>query len=197
MSFNLYVWHEDQSVTAAEARAKLERWGDGVPEVFAAHPAVERFYDALLDRFPPLEIVHRPMLEEGSAPIENSEPPYVSGASDAQLVLGVGPLPRTPALRTSVCHPRAVTRAAVTAHRSQGLATRLIRAVAASTHARGETVYLHAAASNSAAIRLYEAIGFTPRRTTTFRLVRIPELGIADATTDCLYSRPGSGMFQI
>ncbi|MGC4755582.1 hypothetical protein [Micromonospora trifolii] len=55
MSFDLYVWHEDQSVTAAEARAKLERWGDGVPEVFAAHPAVERFYDALLDRFPPLE----------------------------------------------------------------------------------------------------------------------------------------------
>jgi predicted GNAT family acetyltransferase len=53
-------------------------------------------------------------------------------------------------------------------------ATRLIRAVAAGIHARGETVYLHAAASNTTAIRLYEAIGFTPRRTTTFRLVRIP-----------------------
>jgi ribosomal protein S18 acetylase RimI-like enzyme len=61
------------------------------------------------------------------------------------------------------------------AHRGQGLATRLIRAVTAGIHARGETVYLHAAASNTAAIRLYEAIGFTPRRTTTFRLVRIPD----------------------
>ncbi|MEU8015903.1 hypothetical protein AB0B74_08020 [Micromonospora parva] len=55
MSFDLYVWHEEQPVTAAEARAKLERWGDGAQEVFAAHPAVGRFYDALLDRFPPLE----------------------------------------------------------------------------------------------------------------------------------------------
>lgn len=61
------------------------------------------------------------------------------------------------------------------AHRGQGLATRLIHAIAARIHARGETVYLHAAATNAAAIRLYEAIGFTPRRTTTFRLVRIPE----------------------
>ncbi|KAB1928252.1 hypothetical protein AB0J94_25340 [Micromonospora noduli] len=55
MTFDLYVWHEDQPVTAAEARAKLERWGDGAQEVFAAHPAVGRFYDALLHRFPPLE----------------------------------------------------------------------------------------------------------------------------------------------
>src|SRR5690349_13305680 len=60
------------------------------------------------------------------------------------------------------------------AHRGQGLATRLIRAVAVGIHARGETAYLHAAARNTAAIRLYEAIGFTRRRTTTFRLVRIP-----------------------
>nr|WP_204342866.1 hypothetical protein [Micromonospora terminaliae] len=51
----MYVWHEDQPITAAEARAKLERWADGGPDPFAAHPAVGRFYDALLDRFPPLE----------------------------------------------------------------------------------------------------------------------------------------------
>lgn len=61
------------------------------------------------------------------------------------------------------------------AHRGQGLATRLIRAVAAGIHARGERVYLHAAASNTTAIGLYEALGFTPRRATTFRLVRIPD----------------------
>jgi predicted GNAT family acetyltransferase len=61
------------------------------------------------------------------------------------------------------------------AHRGRGLATRLIRALAAGLHARGETAYLHVAAANTAAIRLYESIGFTPRRTTTFRLVRIPD----------------------
>jgi len=60
------------------------------------------------------------------------------------------------------------------AYRGLGLATRLIRAVAAGIRARGETPFLHAAASNTDAIRLYERIGFAPRRTTTFRAVRIP-----------------------
>jgi ribosomal protein S18 acetylase RimI-like enzyme len=59
-------------------------------------------------------------------------------------------------------------------HRHQGLATRLVRAVAAGIRARGETPFLHAAASNANAISLYEHIGFTLRRTTTFRAVRIP-----------------------
>ncbi|MET8149804.1 hypothetical protein ACIBSW_23050 [Actinoplanes sp. NPDC049668] len=55
MSFDLFIWHESQPITAAEARAKLERWDKGSDGVFDAHPAVGRFYDALLDRFPPLE----------------------------------------------------------------------------------------------------------------------------------------------
>jgi hypothetical protein len=55
VSFDLYIWREDQPVTAAEARAKLERWADGGQDLFATHPAVGWFYDALLDRFPPLE----------------------------------------------------------------------------------------------------------------------------------------------
>jgi hypothetical protein len=55
VSFDLYVWQEDQPVTATDARAKLARWGDGGDSLFAAHPAVARFYDALIDRFPPLE----------------------------------------------------------------------------------------------------------------------------------------------
>ncbi|GIJ41192.1 GNAT family N-acetyltransferase [Micromonospora andamanensis] len=59
-------------------------------------------------------------------------------------------------------------------HRGQGLATRLVRAVAAGIRARGETPFLHTTADNFAAIRLYEHIGFTLRRTTSFRAVRIP-----------------------
>lgn len=60
------------------------------------------------------------------------------------------------------------------AYRGQGLAARLIRAVAAGIRARGETPFLHAAATNTNAIRLYESLGFTLRRTTAFRLLRVP-----------------------
>ncbi|MBG7697351.1 MULTISPECIES: GNAT family N-acetyltransferase [unclassified Streptomyces] len=50
------------------------------------------------------------------------------------------------------------------AYRGRGLATRLVRAVAAGIRDRGDTPFLHAAADNAPAIRLYESIGFTPRR---------------------------------
>ncbi|WP_225095339.1 GNAT family N-acetyltransferase [Streptomyces sp. CoH27] len=60
-------------------------------------------------------------------------------------------------------------------HRGRGLATRLVRAVAAGIRERGDTPFLHAAASNTHAIRLYESIGFTLRRRTRFALVRTPD----------------------
>ena len=47
--------------------------------------------------------------------------------------------------------------------RKQGLATRLLRAVAAGIEARGETPILHVLAENHNAIRVYEALGFTTR----------------------------------
>lgn len=70
-------------------------------------------------------------------------------------------------------------------HRGQGLATRLVRAVAHGIWQRGETPFLHAAASNGNAIRLYESLGFRLRRTTTFQVVRVPAE---------LEERPGSGV---
>ncbi|RAG85837.1 GNAT family N-acetyltransferase [Streptacidiphilus pinicola] len=60
------------------------------------------------------------------------------------------------------------------AHRGEGLATRLVRAVAAGIRDRGEIPFLHAAATNTGAIRLYENLGFTLRRRTSFLLVRAP-----------------------
>ncbi|NJP92878.1 GNAT family N-acetyltransferase [Nonomuraea sp. FMUSA5-5] len=60
------------------------------------------------------------------------------------------------------------------AHRGRGLATRLVLAVAAGIRERGETPFLHAAAANTPAIRLYERLGFRLRRTTEFRTVRVP-----------------------
>ncbi|MFJ6835642.1 GNAT family N-acetyltransferase [Streptomyces sp. NPDC091209] len=59
-------------------------------------------------------------------------------------------------------------------HRGRGLATRLVRAVAAGIRERGDIPFLHAAADNANAIRLYESIGFTLRRRTRFVLVRTP-----------------------
>ncbi|GIF20940.1 ribosomal protein S18 acetylase RimI-like enzyme [Actinoplanes tereljensis] len=58
------------------------------------------------------------------------------------------------------------------AFRGQGLATALIRAIAAGIRERGETPFLHTAATNQTAIRLYESIGFRLRRTTTFASYR-------------------------
>jgi predicted GNAT family acetyltransferase len=60
------------------------------------------------------------------------------------------------------------------AHRGQGLGTRLILAVAHGIRERGETPFLHAAADNTNAIRLYEALGFRLRRRATFLAARVP-----------------------
>ncbi|HET6504041.1 MAG TPA: GNAT family N-acetyltransferase [Amycolatopsis sp.] len=60
------------------------------------------------------------------------------------------------------------------AFRGEGLATRLVLAVAAGIRARGETPFLHAAASNVHAIRLYESLGFRLRQRPSFSAVRVP-----------------------
>jgi ribosomal protein S18 acetylase RimI-like enzyme len=59
-------------------------------------------------------------------------------------------------------------------HRGQGLATRLVRAVAAGIRARGETPFLHASAANTRAVRLYTALGFELRRHLDFVALRAP-----------------------
>lgn len=59
--------------------------------------------------------------------------------------------------------------------RGQGLATRLILAVAHGIRSRGETLFLHTAAENTNAIRLYESLGFRLRRRTAFLAARVPE----------------------
>jgi ribosomal protein S18 acetylase RimI-like enzyme len=56
-------------------------------------------------------------------------------------------------------------------YRGQGLAGRLIRAVAAGIVARGDTPFLHVAGTNTNAIRLYDALGFERRRDTTFTVL--------------------------
>ena len=52
--------------------------------------------------------------------------------------------------------------------RGSGLATRLVRVLVQQIRQRGETPFLHAAATNTNAIRLYESMGFRLRRTVQF-----------------------------
>jgi ribosomal protein S18 acetylase RimI-like enzyme len=59
--------------------------------------------------------------------------------------------------------------------RGEGLASRLILAVAHGIRERGETPFLHTGAGNTTAIRLYESLGFRLRRTTAFLAARAPE----------------------
>jgi predicted GNAT family acetyltransferase len=60
------------------------------------------------------------------------------------------------------------------AYRGQGLASRLVLAVAAGIRERGEIPFMHAAAENTNAIRVYESLGFRLRRRTAFSAARVP-----------------------
>ena len=63
-------------------------------------------------------------------------------------------------------------------HRRQGLAELLVRVVVSGIDGRGEIPFLHAAATNTNAIRLYQSIGFVTRSTVTFVLLQAP--GVRD-----------------
>ncbi|MGU3434934.1 GNAT family N-acetyltransferase [Actinomycetes bacterium M1A6_2h] len=59
-------------------------------------------------------------------------------------------------------------------YRGEGLATRLMRAVAAGIVSRGETPFLHASASNVDAVRLYTQLGFALRKESVMTIVQTP-----------------------
>jgi ribosomal protein S18 acetylase RimI-like enzyme len=59
-------------------------------------------------------------------------------------------------------------------HRRLGLGELLVRVVAAGIRARDELPLLHVAATNTAGIRLYEAMGFAVRDTVRFLAVQAP-----------------------
>ncbi|MGW1229057.1 GNAT family N-acetyltransferase [Streptomyces sp. NPDC001478] len=61
--------------------------------------------------------------------------------------------------------------------RGQGLGGGLVRAVAHEIRRRGDIPFLHAAASNTGAVRLYESLGFVLRRTVPFLSALVPPAG--------------------
>jgi ribosomal protein S18 acetylase RimI-like enzyme len=56
-------------------------------------------------------------------------------------------------------------------HRGQGLATRLVGALIAGIQRRSERAFLHVVSTNTAAIRLYEELGFRVRQTATLTVL--------------------------
>ncbi|WP_020116747.1 GNAT family N-acetyltransferase [Streptomyces canus] len=104
--------------------------------------------------------------------------PFLKRTMDLGTYLGIRDRGRLIALAGERLRPPGWTEISAVctdpAHRGRGLATRLVRAVAAGIRERGDTPFLHAASDNTQAIRLYESIGFTLRRRSPILLVRSP-----------------------
>ncbi len=81
--------------------------------------------------------------------------PYLGVRREGELIAMAGTrfaLPTHTEISAVCTHP---------SYRGQGLATRLIRAVAARITAAGRTPFLHTGGTNTRAIPLYESLGFT------------------------------------
>jgi predicted GNAT family acetyltransferase len=61
------------------------------------------------------------------------------------------------------------------AHRGRGLAKLLVARLVDEILARGERVCLHAVADNTPAIKLYESLGFSIRRSMDFRFLAVDQ----------------------
>jgi predicted GNAT family acetyltransferase len=93
---------------------------------------------------------------------------FVGVKQDGRLIAMAGERMKMPGLSevSGVCtHPD---------HRGQGYAGALMRVVAERMLARGETPWLHAYASNSGAIALYESLGFRLHGTVTASILLRP-----------------------
>jgi ribosomal protein S18 acetylase RimI-like enzyme len=94
--------------------------------------------------------------------------PYIGVRHQGQLVAMAGVRMRLPghAEISAVCTDAD--------HRGRGLGALLVRTLTQRIESWGETAFLHATRNNVNAIRLYEAMGFTLRRTMDVALLRTP-----------------------
>jgi len=111
--------------------------------------------------------------------VERTRPgPFLRRTITMGSYLGIRRRGRLVAMAGERIHPPGITEISAVctdpAHRGQGLATRLVLAVAAGIRARGEVPFLHTVADNTGAIRLYLALGFHARRETIFQVLRAP-----------------------
>lgn len=112
--------------------------------------------------------------------VERTRPgPFLPRTVELGTYLGIRRDGRLIAMAGERLHPPGWTEISAVctdpAHRGEGLATRLILAVAHGIRERGETPFLHTGATNTTAIRLYESLGFRLRLRTSFGAARAPE----------------------
>lgn len=111
--------------------------------------------------------------------VERNQPgPFRPRTHELGRYVGIRRDGRLVAMAGERLHPEGWTEISAVAtdaeHRGQGLASRLVLDVAFHIQERGDRALLHAAATNTGAIRVYERLGFTLRRRTTFLSVRTP-----------------------
>ncbi|MDI2128517.1 GNAT family N-acetyltransferase [Yinghuangia seranimata] len=111
--------------------------------------------------------------------VERTKPgPFLPRTIELGTYVGVRVDGRLVAMAGERLHPPGWTEISAvctdTDQRGRGLATRLVLAAVARIRSRGEQPFLHAAADNTNAIRLYAALGFRLNRRTTFTVVRTP-----------------------
>jgi ribosomal protein S18 acetylase RimI-like enzyme len=111
--------------------------------------------------------------------IERTNPgPFLPRTVEMGTYLGIRRQGRLIAMAGERLHPPGFTEISAVctdaAFRGEGLATRLVHAVAHGIVERGETPFLHASAANTTAIRLYEALGFRLRRRLVFAGYLVP-----------------------
>ncbi len=111
--------------------------------------------------------------------VEQTRPgPFLTRTIEMGTYLGIRRDGRLVAMAGERLHPPGWTEISAVCtdadFRGAGLATRLIHALVQQIRDRGERPFLHTAATNTNAIRLYESLGFQLRRDTWFTAVRTP-----------------------
>jgi ribosomal protein S18 acetylase RimI-like enzyme len=134
--------------------------------------------DALLDRPDPEATVLGPSDTDDMVDLAaRTKPgPFTSGTRMLGTYLGFRREGKLIAMAGERLHPEGWTEISAICTdpvaRGQGLASRLTRAVAHGIRQRGEIPLLHVASTNENAIRLYQAMGFKPRREITYTALR-------------------------
>lgn len=117
--------------------------------------------------------------------VERTRPgPFFGRTIDMGVYLGVRHDDKLVAMAGERLRPSGFTEISAVctdpAFRGRGLGAMLVLRVAEQIRARGEGPFLHAAASNTNAIALYEHLGFQLRRRFWFRSARVPEWRVPD-----------------
>ncbi|NKQ53944.1 GNAT family N-acetyltransferase [Amycolatopsis sp. K13G38] len=178
------AWDDVAALVGPGGVALLAGWPGTAPdgwEVLSAMPGVQLVADGVAGEDEPEAV----RLTTADVPemldlVARTEPgPFRKGTIELGTYLGIRRGGALVAMAGERMHPPGFTEISAVctdpAVRGQGLATRLVLALVARIRARGETPFLHAAATNTGAIRLYEALGFVLRREPVFAALRAPQ----------------------